>query len=370
VKLVLFGDLHLEAPFTWLQGDRAAHAHRRQALRETLKNIVELAKAEQADALLCSGDLFEHERTSPDTGAFLKAIFAELHPMPVFIAPGNHDWSGPQSLYALTQWSPNVHVFKESRLEAHELEPGLTLWGAAHCAPMSTSNFLDGFSTGSHGADVHLALMHASESSWWQVAASEQQGYAAFRAEQISSAGLHHALLGHLHTPKDADSYTYPGNPDPLTFGEKGDRGAVIVSVSQNGEVQRERRQVSVSQVHDIEVDVSGCASREEIREKLHAGLSGMEGFVRASLCGEVAPAVEFTADDLRVLSPGVRHLTTRTDGLHVGYDFDSIAKESTVKGQFVCDVRGAEGLSQEERESVLITGLRALDGRSDLETP
>ena len=126
-------------------------------------------------------------------------------------------------------------------------------------------------------------------------------------------------MLGHLHTPKDADSYTYPGNPDPLTFGEKGDRGAVIVSVSQNGEVRRERRQVSVSQVHDIEVDVSGCASREEIREKLHAGLAGIEGFVRASLCGEVAPAVDFTADDLRVLSPGVRHLTTRTDGLHVG---------------------------------------------------
>ncbi len=99
MRLVLFGDLHLDAPFTWLQADRAIHAQRRQALRETLRNIVELAQAEKADALLCSGDLFEHERTSPDTGAFLKAIFAELHPMPVIIAPGNHDWFGPQSLY-------------------------------------------------------------------------------------------------------------------------------------------------------------------------------------------------------------------------------------------------------------------------------
>lgn len=367
MRLVLFGDLHLDAPFIWLQADRAIHAQRRQALRETLRNIVELTQAEKADALLCSGDLFEHDRTSPDTGAFLKGIFEELHPTPVIIAPGNHDWFGPQSLYALTQWSPNVHIFSKDRLGAHELEPGLILWGAAHCAPVTNVNFLDGFSTGSRGG-VHLALMHASENSWWQDAASEQRAYAPFRAEQISQAGLHHALLGHLHTPKDADFYTYPGNPDPLTFGEKGDRGAVIVSVSQNGEVHRERRQVSVSEVHDIEVDVSGCESREEIRHRLQAGLSGIEGFARAFLYGEIAPAVELTADSLRVLSPGVQHLVTRTDRLRVGYDFDSIAEETTVKGRFVLDVRAAEDLVEEERARVLITGLRALDGRSDLE--
>ncbi len=369
MKLILFGDLHLDAPFTWLLANRAIHAQRRQALRETLSNIVELTKEEQADALLCSGDLFEHDRVSSDTAAFLQGVFEELHPTPVLIAPGNHDWFGSQSLYGLTQWSPNVRIFKHDRLESYELEPGLILWGAAHCAPTTTTTFLDGFSTGSHSADVHLALMHASENSWWQDTGSEQGNHASFRAEQISEAGLRHALLGHLHTPKDALSYTYPGNPDPLTFGEKGDRGAVIVSVSQNGEMHRERRRVSVSEVHDIEVDASGCASREEVRERLQAGLSGIEGFVRASLHGEVAPSVELTADGLRVVSAGVDHLVTRTDRIRVGYDFDSIALESTVKGRFVRDVREAEGLCEKERARVLVTGLRALDGRSDLES-
>ena len=94
----------------------------------------------------------------------------------------------------------------------------------------------------------------------------------------------------------------------------------------------------------------------------------GIEGFVRASLFGEVAPTVELTADSLRVLSPGVQHLVTRTDRLRVGYEFDSIAEETTVKGRFVLDVRAAEDLAEEERARVLITGLRALDGRSDLE--
>lgn len=212
MRLVLFGDLHLDAPFIWLQADRAIHAQRRQALRETLRNIVELTQAEKADALLCSGDLFEHDRTSPDTGAFLKGIFEELHPTPVIIAPGNHDWFGPQSLYALTQWSPNVHVFSKDRLGAHELEPGLILWGAAHCAPVTTANFLDGFSTGSRGG-VHLALMHASENSWWQDEASEQRAYAPFRAEQISQAGLHHALLGPPERPSALVSDTPSRSP-------------------------------------------------------------------------------------------------------------------------------------------------------------
>ena len=52
---------------------------------------------------------------------------------------------GPQSLYTVVEWSPNVHVFRESSLRRVELDDGLTLWGAAHLAPANTNNFLDGF---------------------------------------------------------------------------------------------------------------------------------------------------------------------------------------------------------------------------------
>jgi hypothetical protein len=58
-----------------------------------------------------------------------------------------------------------------------------------------------------------------------------------------------------------------------------------------------------------------------------------------------------------------------RLGRLDVAYDIDALAGERTVRGQFVRDVRDAEDLSDEQRRRVLITGLRALDGRrQDLE--
>ena len=52
LKLVLFADLHLDAPFAWLGGSQLAARRRRQALRETIRNIMRLAREVQADALL------------------------------------------------------------------------------------------------------------------------------------------------------------------------------------------------------------------------------------------------------------------------------------------------------------------------------
>src|SRR6266545_6294611 len=112
LKLLLFSDLHLDAQFSWLGTSAQAARERRQALRQTLLNISTLARSVDAGALLCGGDLYEHERISPDTAAFLRTTFADLDPLPVYIAPGNHDWYGPTGAYAQVNWSPNVHVFK------------------------------------------------------------------------------------------------------------------------------------------------------------------------------------------------------------------------------------------------------------------
>ena len=102
MKFVVFADLHLDAPFAAAGAEGRAARGRRQALRDTLGQIAALAAAVRAEALLCAGDLFEHERLSPDTAAFLQATFAALHPLPIYIAPGNHDWLGPTSAYIRT----------------------------------------------------------------------------------------------------------------------------------------------------------------------------------------------------------------------------------------------------------------------------
>jgi DNA repair exonuclease SbcCD nuclease subunit len=362
VRLLLFADLHLDAPFAWASPEAARL--RRRNRRETLTRILALAEAERVDAVLSAGDLFEHDRVSPDTIEFVRASFARTD-RPIYLAPGNHDWFSERSPYALVDWPANVTLFTESRLQPIELADGLTLWGAAHRAPANTDGFFGDFRPDRGG--VHLAVAHASERGalGWQE--KGKQPHAPFDAGEIHEAGIAHAFLGHYHLPRDAASYTYPGNPDPLEFGEEGERGAVLVTVAPDGSVTRDRRPVAVSHVHDVVVPLDGAAHAEDVRRLVAAALDGLDGFVRVTLEGELAPVVQLDLRELARLGPHLDGLVVRTGRLAVGYDLDSIGAESTIRGQFVRDA-GEEVGDPELRRRVILTGLRALEGRADLD--
>jgi DNA repair protein SbcD/Mre11 len=366
MKLLLFSDLHLDTAFRWLRPEAARR--RRQSLRDVLIRIVDLAQAEGVDAVLCGGDLYEHDRFTPDTAQFVRSAFERLAPIRVFVAPGNHDWYSERSLYRAVSWSPNVHVFSENRPRPVELEAGLTLWGAAHLVPANTPNLIAGFHVDRQG--VHIALLHGSERAWFVEQEEGKAPHAPFDAVDIERARLDHALLGHFHRPKMAELFTYPGNPDPLAFGEIGDRGAVLVEIAPNGAMTRETRHVAISSVHDVEVDLTGCESQQDVRDQVGAHVSGLSGAVRLTLTGELARDVELDVRALESSAPHLDGLAIRAEGLRSAHDFEAIAQEPTVRGQFVRDVTASTTLDPDQRRRVLLTGLRALDGRDDLEVP
>jgi DNA repair protein SbcD/Mre11 len=365
VKLVLFGDLHLDTPFKWAPAPVARR--RRQALRDALDAIVDLALEVGADALCCAGDLYEHEMVAPDTGEVIRAAFERMGSVPVLVAPGNHDWLGPASVYARTAWSPNVHVFTSEELTPHRLADGFTVWGAAHCRPAGTAGFLDGFHV--EGPGVHVGLFHASLRSGLAFQEEDKQPHAPFDAEQVPAAGLHHAMVGHYHTPADGDVHTYPGNPEPLSFGESGERGAVVLDVGDDGSVTRSRHSVARSTLHDLAVDITGCASGHEVRQRIEAALAGLAGTVRVTVAGEVEPGAQVDLAGIDEVAPHLDALVARLGRVTVAYDIDDIASHTgTVRGRFVRDVLDAADLDDDIRQRVLVTGLRALDGRTDLE--
>ena len=328
-------------------------------------SIVDLTRQIRAEALFCGGDLYEHEHCTPDTAEFLRKTFAEISPVPVYLAPGNHDWYGPHSPYALVEWSRNVYVFRESRLRPVELADGVTLWGAAHCAPTNTGNLLDNFHT--KGVGVHLALFHGSERSQLVGPRGGKQPHAPFDTQEISDAGIDHAFVGHYHQPKDGERHTYPGNPDPLEFGEDGERGAVIATIGNDGLISRQRRRVARSKVYDLELDVSGCTTQEEARRRLAELAAGLDGVARITVTGELDAGVDLRHSDLQEAIDNFDAVQVCERDLHHSYDVVAIRSEPTIRGQFVTDVLEAR-LPPDEERRVLMTGLRALEGRSDLE--
>ena len=95
--------------------------------------------------------------------------------------------------------------------------------------------------------------------------------------------------------------------------------------------------------------------------------IAGLDGIARITLTGEMATEVDVRINDLKEIHSSLETSIVRFSNLRVAYDFLAIQKEPTVRGQFVRDVLAAS-LGEVEQRRILVTGLRALDGRDDLE--
>ena len=363
MKFVVISDLHLDASFSSIGLGPEIGRKLRSFMHQTLLNVVKLVKTTGADALLCGGDLFEQERVSPKTAALLRYTFEQIDPVPVFVAPGNEDWYGPNSLYQ-QEWSPNVHIFTTGRLSPVTLQDGLTLWGAAHLGPTGAPNFLEGFRVDRKG--IHIGLFHGSEMSSFGAQGDRKIPHAPFEMNNLEDSGLHHLFLGHFHQPCEAVLYTYPGDPHTLCPAERAHRGAVVATVSDRGTVHREWKPIGNVPFHDLEIDITGCLTNQDIQELLQDKLAKLQGVGRATLIGEMAPELDVNLKELSDAGYAI-DVSLRAGKLHTKWDLPTLAKEPTVRGQFVRDVL-EEKMDPEKRTCLLETGLRALEGRQALE--
>jgi hypothetical protein len=85
-------------------------------------------------------------------------------------------------------------------------------------------------------------------------------------------------------------------------------------------------------------------------------------------LSGELGADIDIQALDFDDLTLGLEAPPSVRFGAYtVAYNLAELSQEPTVRGQFIQDVQ-ASGLPVDERQRIIITGLRALDGRTDLE--
>ena len=369
IRLLHLADLHLDHTFSWAAPVVARQ--RRQAIRDALDRALEVARSERVDAILCAGDLFDLAQVTPDTVAFLVAAFARLAPTPVLVAPGNHDWYGPQSPYALATWSANVTTFRTHELLPVSLADGFIVWGAAHLAPAGTPDLLAGARV--RGPGIHVGLVHAAEGVDHRP--PDETGllpdpHGPFEPEEVRRAGLLHLCTGHYHSPRDEPLYTYPGNPEALSFVHReGTRGVVLHTFDAARRHQRRRVVVDSGTLSELRVDVTGCASQQDVRARIASGVRHRRGVVRVDLWGELPPAAALEPSALEDCAPWLDALLCRDAGVRLAYDAPALAREQTVRGQFVRGVTDpAEDLDDALRERVLTIGLRALEGRADLD--
>ncbi|HET6637813.1 MAG TPA: DNA repair exonuclease, partial [Gemmatimonadota bacterium] len=234
LRILHLADVHIGASMSAF-GD-AAEA-RRRSLLEAFRGLPELARREDAHAVLVAGDLFDRPEPDAASRAAVAETFARIAAdgRPVFIVPGNHD-SSTLLRHPWTEPLGGAHVFLGPTFERRSVETAggpLHVYGLAYDlgredAPLSTfaRHDLPG---------VHVVLLHGSVdfSPHWKI------GRNALRlpVEALAALACDYVALGDYHGFRPPDRFReqtracYPGSFAALDLTEIGPRGYVVAEL-------------------------------------------------------------------------------------------------------------------------------------------
>ena len=360
IKILHCADLHLDSPFEGLSSGKASLRRREQ--RELLKRLSELARAEEVDLLLLSGDLLDSDNTYYETGEELNQCLRGLT-VPVFISPGNHDYYSPKSPYARLKFPGNVYVFTKNEVECVPL-PGLgvQVFGADFTEKRS-GPLLRGLSAERREDVLNIMCIHGD-------VGVKDSSYNPISLEEIAASGMDYIGLGHIHKASGLKKagetwYSWPGCPEGRGFDETGEKTVSIIKLSREG-CELETRCIAGRRYESIKLDVT----RVDPLLAIHTSLPDdtMRDVYRITLTGETGEDGAETAALETALKERFYALELR-DETRMAQSVWARAEEDTLRGLFLRKLRQKYDAAQTQEEQQTITaaarfGLAALDRR------
>ena len=333
IKILHSADWHLDAPLRALPKEQAARL-RREMLRIP-ERVVGLCRKHGCDFMLLSGDLFDGAYTPESLDAVRRALKDAA--VPVFIAPGNHDYCWEQSPYTQETWPDNVHIFKNNQIESVVLQ-GLScrVYGAGFTGPESEALLRDFRAEGAERYAV--AVLHGDPTS----AASP---YCPVTALQVRESGLDYLALGHIHAvgsfQAGATLAAWPGCALGHGFDETGLKGALVVTLGETA--QADFYPIPGPRFYDVEVgpgqDVLGVLPAK-----------GSEDFYRLTFTGETEPP------NLEQIREKLSHFSNLTlvDRTRPAVDLWAGVDQDSLEGAFFRILRDAREGQDEETVQAL----------------
>lgn len=360
IKLLHAADLHLDSPFEGLGADKAAQRRREQ--RELLHSIAALAKNEEVQLVLLSGDLLDSESPYQETSEELLLALENIS-APVFISPGNHDPYMASSPYAKLAFPENVRIFKGG-MECVDLpDLGVRVFGAGFRDRYSAS-LLEGFFCEKRPDRLDLMCIHGE--------LAPASSYDPISEAMIAESGMDYIALGHIHKESGLRKsggtyYAWPGCTEGRGFDETGEKHVYIVELGEG----------------DCRIKPVCLAKRKYEILSVKAPDGDLLSAVIAALPENTA------ADIYRIILEGETETAPNTEALYSALadrffalqikdrtsmkrDIWESAGEDSLRGQFLLRLRAMLDSASTDEERATVTqaarwGLAALDKREEV---
>lgn len=369
LKILHTADFHLDSPFSGL--DVKQSDERRAALCSAFSTALSRAVSDGCDLVLIAGDLFDCGFVSAET---VEKTFEAIGkcPLPVVIAPGNHDPYVSSGVYSKRKLPKNLHVFTSEAMERIDLpEIGVSVHGYAFTSdrldesPLASSSQ----SLSLHPENLNILCAHAD-------LYAPISKYAPLSPRLLEGSELVYAALGHVHKHEPpmllgSCLTAYAGFPEGRGFDELGYGGALEVTVDRKTrKASAERIILSLRRYEWESLDITGASLASEAEAAIKK-LIDDKGFgtgtaLRVSLCGSVspnfAPPSSLSAQELGL---DLFELINETSPV---FDAAFLENDLSLRGALYRELLPA--LRSEDRSERMVAaqalriGLAALDGR------
>lgn len=334
LKVLHSADWHLDSPFAGFTPEQRDFLRAQQRLIPGA--VMDLAKQEQCDLILLSGDIFDGP-ASPETVEEVRKSLASCG-IRVLIAPGNHDFCAMGSVWTDYEWPDNVYVFKKGMKSLVLKDLDCRIYGAAFTS-MDCPAVLEGFRA--EGSERYrIALLHGDP-------VQKNSPYNPVTVAQVRGSGLTYLALGHVHTAgafRAGKTYcAWPGCPMGRGWDETGEKGVCIVTLDEQVDI----RPVSLNLVRFLQMKI---VVGDDAAAALEAALpgAGSSDFYRIDLVG----CAEVNVQSLRERFAAFPNLELR-DRTEPPMDIWGDAGEDTLEGVYFRMLRKQMELDPDNEERI-----------------
>jgi len=233
VKFLHTADWHLGIKYAKL-GPNAEKA--REVRIKTVKNLMKVAKENEADFIIVAGDLFDNNDVDRGLIEVVLDIIGQVTPIPVYILPGNHDPLTRDSLYLDSSWKSlnNVIIF-ESKEPLKIPNLNVTLYPCPVTQKQTSSDLTEWIKAANE--DISIGIAHGN----LQIEGFIEDTNFPIDPGRVEKSGLDYLALGEWHSLFKYEGRegivrtVYPGTPETTKFGEGKSGKAVIIEIEKHG---------------------------------------------------------------------------------------------------------------------------------------
>ena len=345
MKFIHCSDIHLDSKME--RNLTGAQARERNAeVCATFARMAAFAAELGVTAVLVAGDLFDRSQATAQTVGFVLDTIRNVPTVDFLYLRGNHDVS------AFEGWDTpdNFKTFGD----------GWTYhrYGDVVIAGMELDADYDGLSLPEE--TVNIVTLHGQTST--------QPGEELVALPLLKRKNIDYLALGHIHSYQtgkldDRGAWCYCGCLEGRGFDELGAKGFVLVNV-ENQTAHHEFIPFARRTLEEVAVDITDLVTVSQIlaaAEQESAGIPA-ENLVKITLTGTYTLETQKDLQFLKKMLEGRFWFLKIKDESRLKIEKESYEHDLSLKGEFIRLVM-ASGRTEEEKERMILCGIRALSG-------